>query len=165
VRKLLIAGIDPGTVAAFAVIDTNSNLIHVYSKREMDHNLLTKEISKHGNVFLIGCDVSKCPETVTRVASSLGADVVNPDHDLRNIEKIKIVDKFLKTKKDFIKIKNKHERDALAAALYGLKRVNTLIKKINDHLEKEDKLYLFEEVKEKVLVDKIPITKVLDGFR
>src|SRR3989338_4817427 len=159
--RLLIAGIDPGTVGAYALIDTEGNVIDLSSRRGMDHKKIQLEILKYGKVFLVGCDVNKCPGTVAKVARSLGARVVSPDHDLNYLEKIKIVDNFLKTKKDYININNKHEKDALAAALYGLKRINGLIKKIKDHLKEKNKMELFDEVKKRVLVDEIPITKAV----
>lgn len=160
-EKLLIAGIDPGTVGAYALLDLNGNIIEISSGREFNHSKIVREITKHGKVFLIGCDVYQCPNLTARIASSIGAKIISPDHDLRYMEKIKIVDKFLKRKKEFVKLENKHEKDALAAALYGLKRVNSLIKKIDDHLEQNHLEYLEEEVKRKVLLENIPIAKAV----
>ena len=79
-------------------------------------------------------------------------------------EKIKIVNEFLKTKKEFIELKNKHEKDALAAALYGLKKTKTLIKKIDDHLKQNNKKHLFEEVKRRVLLEGTPIAKAVKSL-
>ncbi len=75
-----------------------------------------------------------------------------------------MMDNFLKTKKEFIKLNNKHEKDALVAALYGLRSINTLIKKIDDHLKQKNKSYLDKEVKRKVLVDQIPISEAVKLF-
>ncbi len=162
--KLLIAGIDPGTVGAYALIDINGNLVSISSGREFDHKRIVFEITKHGKVFLVGSDVYPCPFHVEKVARSIGARVVSPDHNLGYLEKIKIVDEFLKTKKDIIKLKNKHEKDALAAALYGLRRIKTLIKKIDDHLEQNNIEYLNEKVKNKVLLENMPISDAVKLF-
>ena len=160
--KLLIAGIDPGTIGAYALIDLEGNIIDIASGRDFDKSKIIFEMIKHGKIFLIGCDVYQCPNALLKIASIIGAKVSSPDHDLKYLEKIKIMDDFLKTKKNFVKLNNKHEKDALVAALYGLKRINTLIKKIDDHLKQNNKKYLFEDVKRKVFLENIPITKAVE---
>ena len=70
----------------------------------------------------------------------------------------------LLSKKDFVKLNNKHEKDALAAALYGLKKTKTLIKKIDDHLKQNNKKHLFEEVKRRVLLEGTPIAKAVKSL-
>ena len=162
--KLLIAGIDPGTVGAYALLDLDSNLISISSGRHLTQSNLTLEIIKHGKIIIIGCDVQQAPNLTAKVASSIGARVVSPDHDLKYLEKIKIVDTFLKNNKQFIKLNNQHEKDALAAALYGLKRIKNLMKRIEDHLEQNNKEYLSEQVKRKVLLENIPITEAVKSF-
>ena len=162
--KLLIAGIDPGTVGAYALLDIEGNIIHIDSGREFNLSKIALEITKHGKVFIIGCDVYQCPSLTKKLASIIGAKIITPDHDLRHLEKIKIVNEFLKTKKEFIELKDKHEKDALAAALYGLKKTKTLIKKIDDHLKQNNKKHLFEEVKRRVLLEGTPIAKAVKSL-
>ena len=159
--KLLIAGIDPGTVGAYALLDLDGAIIDISSGRNFSHNKIVSEITKHGKVFLISSDVYPCPLLSGKIARSIGARIISPDHNLSYIEKIKIVDKFLKTKKEFIKLENKHEKDALAAALYGLRRINGLLKKIEDYLEQNNLKHLDEKVKRKVLIENIPIVKAV----
>ena len=126
--KLLIAGIDPGTVGAYALLDLG---------KDFNQSKIILQITKYGKIFLVGCDVYQRPNLVSKIASSLGAKVASPDHDLKYLEKIRMVDKFLKSKKEFVKLNNKHEKDALVAALCGLKSVNGLIKKIEGCLTKK----------------------------
>lgn len=160
----MIAGIDPGTVSAYAVLDIEGNIIDVNSGRGINHSQITLKIIKHGRIFLIGSDVKNSPSVVEKIARKIGAKVVSPDHDLGYFEKIKIVDSFFKTKKEFVKIENKHERDALAAALYGFKRLKSLIKKIDDHLQQNNKMYLIEDVKRKVLVGNMTISDAVKSL-
>ncbi len=159
--KILIAGIDPGTVSAYCLLDLESNVIDLGSDRQITHSNLILNLTKHGKVYAIGSDVHPCPTLTTKIAGLIGAKIISPDHDLSYLEKIKIVDTYLKTKKDRIEINNKHEKDALAAALYGLKRINTLIKKIKDHLEEHNKKHLQDEVVKKVLLENIPISEAV----
>ena len=159
--NLLIAGIDPGTVGAYALLDLEGNIIAIDSGRDFNKSKIVLDMTKHGKIFLIGCDVYQCPALTKKLASLIGAKVITPDHDLKYLEKIRIVDEFLKTKKDFVELKNKHEKDALAAALYGLKRIRSLLKKIEDHLKQNNKRYLFDEVKRKVLLEDTPIVEAV----
>ena len=158
--KLLIAGIDPGTVGAYALLDLEGNIVNIGSGKDFNQSKIILQITKYGKIFLVGCDVYQRPNLVSKIASSLGARVASPDHDLKYLEKIRMVDKFLKSKKEFVKLNNKHEKDALGAALCGLKSVNGLIKKIDDHLEENNLKHLEEKVKRKVLLENIPITKL-----
>lgn len=160
-EKLLIAGIDPGTIGAYAILDLKGNIIEIDSGRDFNHSKIIAEITKHGKIFLIGSDVYQCPALTTKIARRIGAKIISPDHDLKYLEKIKIVDTFLKTKKEFVKLENKHEKDALAAALYGLKRMKSLIKKIEDHLQQNNIKHLDEVVKRKVLLENVPVSKAV----
>ncbi len=157
-EKLLIAGIDPGTTNAFCLIDLEGNVVSIGSGRELSHGRILSEITKHGKVFALGSDVYPSPNLTKKIASILGARVISPDHDLSYLEKIKIVDSFLKKKKEKINIQNKHEKDALAAAIYGLKRISSLIKKIDDNLKQNNKTHIHEQVKRKVLLENMPIS-------
>ena len=163
--KLLIAGIDPGTVSAYALLDLDGNIISIGSKREISQGDLILELTKYGKVFAIGSDVYPCPNLTIKISRKIGAKVISPDHNLRYLEKIRIVDSFLKTKKERIEISNKHEKDALAAALYGFRRLKTLMKKIDDHLKENKKEHLYTYVLDKVLIDNIPITDAVKLFR
>jgi len=45
VEKLLIAGRDPGTVGAYAIIDLEGNIIAITSGRNLTHSKIILEIS------------------------------------------------------------------------------------------------------------------------
>ncbi|MBS3176697.1 DUF460 domain-containing protein [Candidatus Woesearchaeota archaeon] len=159
--KLLIAGIDPGTNSGYAVLDLQGNLIVLGSARNWSVNQLIRKIVAYGKICVVATDVTPCPGHIRKIAASVGAKIIEPEYNLQFLEKIKIVDEFLKTQAKFVKINNQHEKDALSAALCGYKKMMPLIKKIKDHLEQHDKVYLTELIHEKVLIDKIAIVKAL----
>jgi|SRR3989344_3266354 len=159
---MLIAGIDPGTMSAFCLLDLEGNVVSIGSFKNQPYSKLISAITMYGKVVFVGSDVYPAPNVTFKIASRIGAKVIAPDHNLKYLEKIKLVDSFLKTKKEFIKISNKHEKDALASALYGLRRLNGLIKKIEAKLRQENKDYLISKVMEKVLIEDVPITTALD---
>ena len=159
--ELVILGIDPGTISAYAVLTLDGTLIALHSHRNFTPALLLREVSQHGKVITIGSDVATSPGTISKIATQLGARVTTPDHNLTFGEKLKIVDTYLKNQTTFQKIQNKHEKDALACALYAYKRLRPLLKRIDDHLKNENKIHLTEAIRRKVLLEEIPITKAL----
>lgn len=159
--ELLIVGIDPGTITAYAIIDLKGKLLELNSAKHLSQASLINKLLKFGKTFLIGTDVTPTPKYIKKLATLIGAKTIEPDYNMQCIEKTKIVDKFLKKLAERIKIKNKHERDALIAALIGYKKIKPLIKKIDDHLASTGNLMLKKEIHEKVLIKKIPITKAI----
>ncbi len=159
--KVVIGGIDPGTQSAFALLDLEGNLIKLYSERNVSSEDLIRYIAKEGKIVLIGSDVTPVPKGVKKVASALGARLIEPERNLQLHEKIKIVDVYLKNQKTFIEIQNKHEKDALCAALCSFKRVSYLFKKIDDTLKQRNLEHLSLQVKENVLIENISINNAL----
>ncbi len=96
------------------------------------------------NPIIISVDTNKVPKTVKRISRLLNLKLIKPRKDLRIIRK-----EFL-ARKSLLPYKNKHERDAIAAALYGYKRIKKLINKIKKYdvnLEKAIRLILIEKEK------------------
>jgi len=151
--KLLIIGIDPGTTKSYAILDVNGNILDVKSSKKFNINDIVNNIIKFGNPILIGTDVSKIPKFVDEISSRFNSRTFKPEINLQRKHKIKLVKKFLK-KKNF-EIKNKHENDALIAAILAYKSIKNLLKKIEDKYL--DKKYLIDDIKNLVLRDKINI--------
>lgn len=124
-NKLLIVGIDPGTTTGYAVLDTDGNLLKTDSGKEIGLNTLVKDVSKLGRVVIVGTDKKKVPHTVISFSAKLGAKIINPNEDLKVSEKKEI------TKEFSSKINDGHQNDALAAALFALKKLKPLMKKID----------------------------------
>src|SRR3989344_2250494 len=161
---LLIGGIDPGTQNAYALLTLEGELVALSSERNRTKEETLQEMNQHGKIFLIGTDVTPAPSNVKKIASKLGAVLIEPDRNLQFHEKIRIVDEYLKKQDKYITIENKHEKDALCAALLSLKKINYLLKKIKDTLKKEKKEHLYEEVKRKVFLENMPIMTALKSL-
>ena len=50
-QDLIIVGIDPGATTGYAVLGIEGNLIHLYSSKQLDLNLLISETISHGKVI------------------------------------------------------------------------------------------------------------------
>lgn len=148
-KKLLIAGIDPGTTTAYAVLDIEGNLLHLNSSKHFDLGRLILEVIEFGKVILVGTDKAKVPSLVGAFAAKLGARIVNPQEDLKVDEKRKMVQDF--------RFKDDHQGDALASALFAYKETKHLLDKIDAFAKENKKNDVRERIKELVIAKKISI--------
>jgi predicted RNase H-like nuclease (RuvC/YqgF family) len=110
--KPLIVGIDIGVTTGLAIYDFDKNLLYSGSKRYISIDSLIREISFFGKPLIIATDKRKIPQPISKIAASFNCKVFNPDHDLKLEEKDEIIK---------IHIKDVHEKDALAAAMFAYK--------------------------------------------
>ncbi len=142
--KLLILGIDPGTTAAFALTTLEGELIHIFSKKNTSVDQLINQIieaSSNNKIVFIGCDKAKPPKAVMKISSRLGVRLLNPDHDLSISEKHKLINEY------YGKVNlNAHEFDALASALFVIKRINSRLNRAIAKLKHDVDIskYLYE---------------------
>ena len=144
-RKLLIAGIDPGTTTGYAALDIKGNIVKIGSAKNMGLDALVSELVKHGKILIAGTD-KRHSVFAERFATKVGAKLIVPKYNLSVSEKNRLTKEF--------KTKNSHEADALASALYAFKENKPLLKKIYVFLEKEGKLEMLERVTEEVVLKK-----------
>jgi len=107
--------------------------------------------------LIISCDVNPAPKLAEDIAKKLGAVLIAPEKSLLMSKKTRLVDEFLKEQEEFIKINNKHERDAIASALFAYKQTRKLFDKIENEIDGE----LTDSIKERVLKEKIAIRKIV----
>ena len=122
-KKLIIVGYDPGTTSALAIVDTNRRLLLLKSKRNMKRKEVVDTVTSRGKPILVAGDKHPLPKSVEKLASSLGCKAYSPSESLSTLEKWRLVNEFLE------KIKNDHEKDALASALKAYEKYSKLFKK------------------------------------
>ena len=158
-KPLLIIGIDPGTTAAYALLDINENVVKISSSKELNLSAMISEVTFSGFPILVGTDKKNIPNFVNEFATKIGARIINPAEDLLVDEKKKIIHE---RDKDLY-CENDHERDALASALFAYKKVRQLIAKIKHNLSEIDKNELLEDVcKLVILQEGLPIKVAVD---
>jgi len=121
-KKLLIVGIDPGTTLGYAVLDIDSKIIKIKSSKQMNLNSLISEVVELGKVIVVGTDKTKVPGLVELFAVKTGGKVIRPEEDLKVSEKKRLILDY--------KVKDEHQGDALASALFAYKEERSLLKKI-----------------------------------
>ncbi|MFH1211166.1 MAG: DUF460 domain-containing protein [archaeon] len=144
-KKLLIAGIDPGTTLGYALLDLKGNVVKIRSSKQLDMSSLILEMIKEGRVIIVGTDRKKAPKFADKLASKIGARLIKPEEDLAVEQKREL------TKGE--EFGNEHEKDALASAIYAFKRIRSLLIKVDLYLKEHDKENIKNEVEEIVLRD------------
>jgi len=115
-RKHIIVGIDPGTTVGIAMIDINGKPVDVFSAKNYSISDAIAWIESHGTPLIVASDVTPTPAMVKKISSMFAA----PGHELD--ESLSTEEKITLTKGEGYGYKNAHERDALAACVYALKR-------------------------------------------
>lgn len=141
----IIVGIDPGTTCAFAAISLDFSVLKVKSKRNYSLSKLILDIYKEGNPIIVGTDKKQVPNFIKDFSQKTGAKVHRTKYDTKKGEKKLIVKE--NGFSDFVK--NAHETDALASAIYAYNEYKPLINKINKYTTRYNK----QNIKDKILVD------------
>ena len=144
-RRGLIVGYDPGITAGISILDTHGNIVSLISKRDVGKSDIIKMISKFGRPIIISTDKNPLPKSVEKLASLMGTKVVYPEMSMTHLEK----DELLKSMD--IKVKNRHEADALAASIKAWKKHRRLFTKVDNTLRDIGMTELFDIVLQKLL--------------
>ena len=129
----MIAGIDPGTTSALAILDTDGNLLSVYSRKNLTRADISKHITRFGRPVIISADRNPAPAAVEKLASTFSSRLVVPEENLSRREKNRLAKEFLKRDEN-LKL-NKHERDALASAMHAYNSVKTTMLRVSQRLK------------------------------
>lgn len=151
-QRSLIIGIDPGTTLGYAILDLYGNLIKISSSKQIKLSSLIFEIKKYGLQAIIASDVTPPPKSIKGLAASFGAKLVYPKEKLRVEEKRDMVYTYLREAygenwRNIIDFGDRHQLDALCAAIISFRRIRKLLKKINNSTKDyENNAVLFNKV-------------------
>ncbi|MCS7135211.1 MAG: DUF460 domain-containing protein [Candidatus Aenigmarchaeota archaeon] len=123
-----MVGYDPGEKIGLAVIDTFGRIVLLTSKNSSSIANISQIILKYGKPIIVATDRKPLPKSVEKLAKSVGAKVYVPPETLGVREKSDIVKRYE------IRVKNNHERDAVASALKAYKHYVSLFRKVNTSL-------------------------------
>ena len=144
-RKALIVGYDSGITSAISILDMHGNLVSLTSKRDIGRANLIKLISEFGRPVIISTDKNPLPRSVGKLASKLGIKPFCPEMSLSHAEKGELIRELE------VKVKNRHEADALAASIKAWKNYRELSIKVYHTLKRLELTELFDVVLGKLL--------------
>ena len=123
----MIVGVDSGTWRAFAIIDFSGNLIALKSGKNWSEDDFIREISDFYPT-VIACDKNPTPKKVLTLKTVFGARLYKPKKSISLIQKHSLT-------RDF-KVRNSHERDALAAALKAFRSLSGKLSSVEKKAER-----------------------------
>ncbi len=138
-KELLILGVDPGTTTAYALLDLQGNLKKLKSAKGLTLGKLIGEVVDEGKIIVVGTDVKYNPKFVEKICSILGAKLLSPGDNIKAGMKDRITSSY--------KVKDDHQRDALASALLAYKKVKDIFDKVDLRLKEIAKEHLSDDVK------------------
>jgi predicted RNase H-like nuclease (RuvC/YqgF family) len=118
---MLIVGFDPGKTFGLALIDVEGKIRLVYSDKNKGIDFVIRKIIQFGKPLCIAYDKRIINKSVQEISRKLKIFIILPKEDLKRKKKKEMIREFFRDKK--IKIKNKHEFDALASAIFGYKKI------------------------------------------
>lgn len=157
-RAPLIIGIDPGTHTAVAIIDTSGNVVLVHSEKEFGLSEVIRKVIEAGIPVIVGTDKANTPGFIEEFSSKTGARIIHPREDLTIEEKRGVIAKY----RDYIKLNNDHEKDALASALFAFSEIRQLLIKLDSFIERNKKQVIANELKFLVISKGISMKSALE---
>jgi predicted RNase H-like nuclease (RuvC/YqgF family) len=130
---MLIAGIDPGTTTGIAALDLGGRLLLLTSLKNADRSMISKAIIDTGRPLIIAGDVAPASRLLEKLAAAFSARIFSPEKSMDRLGKIEVAERYSKAVSPDEKLwKNRHERDALAAALRAWKSLRPVIARISE---------------------------------
>jgi len=149
----LIVGIDPGTTTGLAALTLDGELVLLSSNREFGRGEATRVLARYGRAAVVATDVASPSIYARKLASALNAKLFSPARSLTVEEKRELVYDFIKTLSVPLKVRDSHQRDALAAAVYAYRHYKPKLEEARSKLRKIGLNIPFDEVAFLVLRD------------
>jgi len=135
--KYFILGIDPGTTAAYCILSLEGRIRVLRSRKGLTRADIIREVYEKGIPVMIASDVPQVPHFVEKVASTINAPVFTPPKPIPVSEKQELARNY----SDTIRVRNAHERDALTAAVYAYRSIQSKLQQI-DRIFREEQLQI-----------------------
>ncbi|MGQ9720692.1 MAG: DUF460 domain-containing protein [Candidatus Jordarchaeum sp.] len=160
-KRGLILGIDPGMTCGLAVLDLNANLLLLRSEKELTRKKIIRETANFGVPVYIASDVYPPPEFVKKLSNSVNAKLYTPSHTLSVTEKREMTRKFLEGKN--LKVRNSHQRDALASAIKSYQQLRNKFEQVEAHVKQMNVDVPLDQVKASVAKG-VSISEAITSF-
>ena len=126
-----IVGIDPGVTTAVAILDLRGEVVRIRSGRGFSLPKLLKFVSGECTPVAIASDVRPASRLLEKVATAFSVRVNEPPESLSRRSKSELLNGMS------FKVRGKHRKDALAAALSAYGSMLPMLKKIENRLSKK----------------------------
>ncbi|RLE87026.1 MAG: hypothetical protein DRJ67_05785 [Thermoprotei archaeon] len=102
----------------------------------MGRGQVARMLTERGIPIVVASDVSPPPLYVRKLAAALNASLLTPPRSLTVEEKRELVNKYLEGLEIPLRVRDAHQRDALAAALYAYRRLSPKFAEVREKIRK-----------------------------
>ncbi len=141
----IVVGVDPGTTVGLAIFNLEGKALFLGSKKNAGIDWVTTNILDMGDPVIVATDVNPVPKFVRKISSLFSAKLFYPKKDIP----VSVKEELTK----HISVKDNHQRDSAAAALYALKFYQPLFKKVDVEMRKRG-LDVGDEIKSGLVLGK-----------
>jgi len=135
--EYLIVGVDPGVSTGVAALTLDGRLKLLASKREWGRGEVIRTLLEVGTPLVVCSDVTPPPAYVKKLATMLNAVLFAPPHSLSVEDKRRLVSTFFESSAlGYLRVKDSHQRDSLAAALYALNALKPKLEEVRERIER-----------------------------
>jgi predicted RNase H-like nuclease (RuvC/YqgF family) len=131
--KYFILGIDPGSTAAICMLTLDGKIHRMVSGKSLTRADIIRQVYEQGIPVMVATDVTPVPHFVKKIASTVNAELFVPKREIAVSDKQELAREF----SDGIKIRNAHERDALTAAVYAYRSIQSKLQQIERKIRDE----------------------------
>ncbi len=164
-RNPIIVGIDPGTTTAAVILDLSGNILSIQSGKNLKRSDVINLILEKGDPIIIASDVYPVPKSIEKLAASFNCKLIHPEENYSRRDKWSFMrSNFEETYRHKKLYKNRHERDALLAAIFGWNAIKALVNKIETRLEGEEIFEYRDQIKSKVILEGRSISSAMKEY-
>jgi predicted RNase H-like nuclease (RuvC/YqgF family) len=135
--RYFILGVDPGTTAAYCLLTLDGRVRVLRSGKGLTRADMIREVYEKGIPVMIASDVPQVPHFVEKIASTVNAAIYTPQKPIPVSEKQELAREY----SDAIRVRNAHERDALTAAVFAYRSIQSKLQQI-DRMIREEQLQI-----------------------
>ena len=135
--RYFILGVDPGTTAAYCLLTLDGRVQALRSGKGLTRADMIREVYEKGMPVMVASDVPQVPHFVEKIASTINAAVYTPQKPIPVSEKQELAREY----SDTIRVRNAHERDALTAAVFAYRSIQSKLQQI-DRMIREEQLQI-----------------------
>jgi predicted RNase H-like nuclease (RuvC/YqgF family) len=161
-RPKIIVGIDPGVTCGIAILSLDGRPIFIQSFKKYTRSSLLATIATYGDPVIVAVDVPDPPYLAEAIARNFEASLFVPSILMSIFDKQKLVQEY--AEKFEVKLKDQHQKDALAAAFKAFNYYKNKFKQAEAHLREVNISLPIEEV-QSLLVKGFSLAESIEMLR
>ncbi|MHA2432180.1 MAG: DUF460 domain-containing protein [Candidatus Thorarchaeota archaeon] len=157
--RYFILGIDPGSTAAICLLTLDGKVHLLKSGKSLTRTDIIRQVYENGIPVMVATDVRPVPHFVKKIASTVNAELFVPKREIPVADKQELAREF----SEGTRIKNAHERDALTAAVYAFRGIQSKLQQIDKKI-REDQIAVDRNQLKALVIKGMPVKEAISSL-